>query len=134
MSYLFELSFNIKKNKNINEIIDYVETVSYENYCERVFINYELMGKNRTIYKNNCIITISFEENNKNIYKFIKTINNNKNLKFEIIYYDNITINLIYISNTYLKTMEKQKVEEFLNKKNKKLFNKDELKILNALK
>ena len=120
MSFVFELSFNIKKNKNVTDFINNIEKLAWYYMCESFNINYEFMGKNRQIMRNHCILTILFPDDQcNNIYKFIKQIKKNKNIYIESFYYDNIKIELIFLSDKYLKTMNKKIAKDFIeNRKN----------------
>lgn len=128
MSYIIELSFDINKNKNFlmlkNDIInianDYGKIYSYNNY--------EIMGKNRRIFRNHYVMTFVFEENDQNIAMFIRYMKKNKNIKIESISYDNCIFKLMYASKKYLNIMEKCKAKEYLEqKRNNKLFKQDSI-------
>tara|TARA_B100000513_G_C11772012_1_gene141590 strand:- start:122 stop:529 length:408 start_codon:yes stop_codon:yes gene_type:complete len=120
MSFLLELSFNMKKNTNVSDFIEGIRTCAYNYNCSDFYVNYEIMGKNRTIFRNHCISTITFSEDmDIDLCKFIKEIKKNKNLYIESLYYDNISIKILYVSKKYLSTMPKAKAKEYINKKNK---------------
>ena len=95
MGYMIELSFDIIKTNNFiclkNNIIDLA------NKYDKVFLynNHEIMGKNRTIFRNHYVITILFEDDDKKVSKFIREIKQNyKKVNIESISYDNCILKL----------------------------------------
>ena len=126
MGFLIELSFDIIKTKNFislkQNIIDLADKYG------KIFLynNHEIMGKNRTIFRNHYVISILFEENEENVSKFIKNIKNNKDIKIESISYDNCIFKMMYASKRYLNIMDKFKAKEYQeNKRNNTLFKSD---------
>ena len=124
---MIELSFDIIKTNNFiclkNNIIDLA------NKYDKVFLynNHEIMGKNRTIFRNHYVITILFEDDDKKVSKFIREIKQNyKKVNIESISYDNCILKLMYASKKYLNFMDKYKAKEYLeNKRNNNLFGAD---------
>lgn len=133
MSYILELSFSLSKSRNITSLINNIETIAFDHMCDKFNINYEFMGKNRTIYKNNCVLSIDFNENSeKYLTKFIKKIKELKYIKLEILYYDNINIDILYASKKYLQTMTKENMQKY--KDNKQYIFEKYKNILNKIK
>ena len=90
--------------------------------------NYEIMGKNRRIFRNHYVMTFVFEEDDNNVALFIRKIKKNKNIKIESISYDNCIFKLMYASKKYLNIMEKCKAKEYLEqKRNHKLFKQESI-------
>ena len=121
MGYLLELSYNLKKERNHTITIDKMREIAYNNHCECFYVNYEFVGYRRKIYRNHCILTAHFSDDEENVCSFIKQI---KNLPHNIIYieslsYDDIIFKLIYVSKKYLNFMEKEKAKEYILKKKK---------------
>ena len=124
---MIELSFDIIKTNNFiclkNNIIDLA------NKYDKVFLynNHEIMGKNRTIFRNHYVITILFEDDDKKVSKFIREIKQNyKKVNIESISYDNCILKLMYASKKYLNFMDKYKAKEYLeNKTDNNLFGAD---------
>lgn len=136
MSYLIEMSFDIIKignfletKKNIIEIANkYNKIFSYNNH--------EIMGSNRTIYRNHYVMTFVFEDNELSISNFIKDIKSyNKHIYFESVSYECGKFNMMYASKKYLNIMEKCKAKEYLeNKKNNTLYKQNSIIIKELLK
>lgn len=121
MGYSIELSFNLKKHTTHSITIETLRNLAHDNNCECFYVNYEFIGHKRKLYRQHCILTIHFEENEDNVCKFIRQI---KNLPGKVIYieslsYDDIIFKLIYVSKTYLNTMEKEQAKQYLSNKKK---------------
>lgn len=124
---MIELSFDIIKTNNFiclkNNIIDLA------NKYDKTFMynNHEIMGKNRTIFRNHYVITILFEDDDKKVSKFIKEIKKNyKKINIESISYENCVLKMMYASKKYLNFMDKYKAKEYLEKRrNNTLFGAD---------
>ena len=71
MTYIIEISINIKKNSNISEITNNIILIANEHRMNS-FIKFEFIGKNRQIYRNRCVLTIEFEEHDELVSLFIK--------------------------------------------------------------
>jgi len=128
MGFLIELSFDIIKTKNFISLKQSIIQLADKYGKTFLYNNHEIMGKNRTIFRNHYVITILFEENEENVSKFIKTIKKNKNIKIESISYDNCILKMMYASRRYLNIMDKYKAKEYLEKKkNNTLFKSDSI-------
>lgn len=126
MGYLIELSFDIIKTKNFISLKQNIMQLAEKYGKQFLYNNHEIMGKNRTIFRNHYVITILFEENEENVSKFIKTIKKNKDINIESISYDNCIFKMMYASRRYLNIMDKYKAKEYLeNKRNNALFKSD---------
>jgi len=128
MSYIIELSFDINKNKNFLMLKNDIINLANDHYKMFSYNNYEIMGKNRRIFRNHYVMTFVFEEDDNNVALFIRKIKKNKNIKIESISYDNCIFKLMYASKKYLNIMEKCKAKEYLEqKRNNKLFKQDSI-------
>ena len=101
MGLVIEISINIKKNNNINEIKSFLSDLAEEYNSESDYFIYETEGINSRIERNDCIQVVEFntpqtEFEKNNILNFIKKIISDKLTKIDTIYQDNGKINMIY--------------------------------------
>ena len=134
MTYILEISINIKKNSNISEIVTNVISIANEHRMKKFYKEFEFVGKNRQIYRNHCILTIEFEEHDELLSLFIKKIKTIKKAKIECIALDDVVYKLIYASRTYLNIMEKEFAKDYLEKQRKGLLYKQDSVIFKAIK
>ena len=66
MTYRIDLSFDMRKTKNVTEMKQKIKNISLKNNSEMCFFDYEIMGHGRTINRSHTVITVYFEEQ-KNI-------------------------------------------------------------------
>ena len=107
MTYIIEISINIKKNSNISEITNNIISIANEHRMNKFYKEFEFIGKNRQIYRNHCILIIEFEEHDELVSLFIKKIKKIKTTRIECIALDDVIYKLIYASRNYLNIMEK---------------------------
>jgi len=125
MGFLIELSFDINKVSNFIQTKDIILKMAEKYNKTFSYNNHEIMGKNRTIFRNHYVMTYLFEDENE-IAKFIKQIKLMKHIYIESISYDDCVFKMMYASKKYLNIMEKGKAKEYLeNKKNNTLFKSD---------
>ena len=125
MGFLIELSFDINKVSNFIQTKDIILKMAEKYNKTFSYNNHEIMGKNRTIFRNHYVMTYLFDDEN-DIVKFIKQIKLMKRIYIESISYDNCVFKMMYASKKYLNIMEKGKAKEYLEKKrNNKLFKSD---------
>ena len=125
MGYLIELSFNINKVSNFIQTKEMILKIAEKYNKTFSYNNHEIMGKNRTIFRNHYVMTYLFDDEN-DIVKFIKQIKLMKHIYIESISYDNCVFKMMYASKKYLNIMDKNKAKEYLEKKrNNKLFKSD---------
>ena len=126
MGFLIELSFNINKVSNFIKTKQMILKIAEKYNKTFSYNNYEIMGKNRTIFRNHYVMTYLFEDNENDIAKFVKQIKLMKHINIESISYDNCVFKMMYASKKYLNIMEKGKAKEYLEKKrNNELFKYD---------
>ena len=102
MTYIVELSFDLCKNKNVSEIKELLSFLAEKYNSITHYFTHEVEGKGRIIDINDCIHTISFDDNSTDLLNYIKKINKLKFIKIDCIYSDKDEINLIYTSKKYL--------------------------------
>ena len=125
MGYLIELSFNINKVSNFIQTKEMILKIAEKYNKTFSYNNYEIMGKNRTIFRNHYVMTYLFDDEN-DIVKFIKQIKLMKYIYIESISYDDCVFKMMYASKKYLNIMDKNKAKEYLEKKrNNTLFKFD---------
>ena len=135
MGYNIEISFNITKQRSVNETQNYVIDLAREYSCNFYYVDFELENI-RDIKRNHCVITVNFEDcftNNMN--DFLTHVKNNKNHKYYIeTIYNDVTNKYIYASRYYLiqNTNKSFTNEYFINKKSKK-YSDEENSILKTI-
>ena len=134
MTYIIEISINIKKNSNISEITNNIILIANDHRMNKFYKEFEFIGKNRQIYRNHCILTIEFEEHDELVSLFIKKIKKIKTARIECIALDDVIYKLIYASRNYLNIMEKEFAKDYLEKQRKGLLYKQDSVIFKAIK
>ena len=125
MGYLIELSFNINKVSNFIQTKEIILKIAKKYNKTFSYNNHEIMGKNRTIFRNHYVMTYLFDDES-DIVKFIKQIKLMKYIYIESISYDDCVFKMMYASKKYLNIMDKNKAKEYLEKKrNNTLFKFD---------
>ena len=115
MSYRLEISFDLRRVRQGNNLKK--EIISLANKCgyESCYIDQEINGHGRIIKRNNTVFILSFPEDPKYIISFIRKIKEKNNIYIESIGFDNIKFTLLYASKNYLNMMQKDKMKEFIN-------------------
>jgi len=126
MGYNIEVSINMMKHPNVSEIKREITDFALELNCDHYYYIYEVENKIR-IPRNHIIIVVNFDDSEIfNCAHFLKTIKKMKNLHIECIYDDEIACNLLYASQYYLSTVEKDKVIKYnKNKRERSLSDND---------
>jgi len=112
MGYNIEISINIKKNPNLTEVKKIITDLALDYNCNHYYYLYEI--ENSTIPRNHCVIVVNFDD--CDIFScatFLKKIRKMKDLYIECIYEDNVACKLIYASQYYITTMEKDKAIKY---------------------
>ena len=94
MSYRIEISFDLRKTKNILEMKKKIRDLALKNKKEICFFSHELMGHGRTINRNHVVGTLYFLEQS-NIIGFIKNIKKISGIYIESVGMDDIKFILI---------------------------------------
>jgi len=121
MSYRIELSFDLRKTKNITEMKKKIRDLALKNKKEICFFSYEMMGHSRIIHRSHVVGTLYFSEES-HIINFIKSIKKIPEIYIESVGIDNIKFILIYASKKYLNFMDKDKAKDYLNDRGDLLF------------
>lgn len=126
MGYNIEVSINMMKHINVSELKREITDFALDLNCNHYYYLYEVENKNR-IPRNHIIIVVNFGDSEIfNCAHFLKTIKKMKNLHIECIYDDEIACNLLYASQYYLTTVEKDKVIKYnKNKRERSLSDND---------
>jgi hypothetical protein len=126
MGYNIEVSFNMLKHNNVSELKRQITDYALELDCDHYYYLYELEGRCK-FPRNHCIIVVNF--NDLQIFscaQFLKTLKKMKDLYIECIYDDEVACNLLYASQYYLTTIEKDKVIKYnKNKRERSLSDND---------
>jgi hypothetical protein len=126
MGYNIEVSFSMIKHPNTSEIKREITDLAIEFNCDNYYYLYEMEG-NSKIPRNHCVIVINFsDEETFSCSKFLKKLRKTKGIYIECIYDDNIECNLLYASQYYLTTIDKQNVIKYnKNKRERSLSDND---------
>ena len=74
MAYNIELSLKLKQQSNITSTINNIIEDSYKFSCSNHYINYEYIYKKKIVIRNSCVISLTFDDNPRDISKFIRKI------------------------------------------------------------
>ena len=117
MAYNIELSLKLKQQSNITSTINSIIEDSYKYSCNNHYVNYEYIYKKKVVIRNSCVISLTFDDNPRDISKFIRKIKKNRSINIECVSYEDTMIDLLYASKKYLNIMEKSQMKEYLEKK-----------------
>ena len=135
MTYQIELSINLNKVTNLSEIKSLLVTKAEECKVENYYTLYEYFGKNRHSYRNHCVLTLSFIENDELLAEFINYAKKIKNISIESVGLDNGLFKLMYASKKYLNMMEKEHAEKYIKlRREHKLYKQDSIIFKTILK
>ena len=125
MVFNIEISFNLLRSTSITETELINLAKMHHSNSHYSFTEMENNYHNR----NHHVYVFTFDDNDVHyLYKFIKNIKLFKDLFIECLYEDNITCKLIYASQYYLSTIDKDKV--IMYKKRKRSYSDDENMLL----
>ena len=134
MGYTVELSFNILKAYNVNEMQNEVIDMAQEYGCATYYVDFEM--ENEYLKKrNHCIITLHFEkEHIYSMIEFLKYIKCLRKCYIETIYC-NDSNHAIYISrHCLIQNSHSLSAKEYKSNQNTRKYSLDEEAILNAVK
>ena len=134
MVYFIELSVCLKKSVNLHMIKDSLIEKAEECRYIDFYDNFNIEGRNRTILKNQCILTFIFEEHDELFADFIKYAKQNYKISIELVAIDGPKFEMIYASHSYLCGMDKFLAKKFLEKKKNNLLPKQNSIILTVLR
>jgi len=117
MSYILEISINHKKIANKTETQDNLIALANSFCCESYYNKYEFSGRHRTVQYYNNVYTFHFPENIETICGFIRSVKQSKGIYIESIGFDNVVYDLIYASKKYLNIMEKENVNNYIQRR-----------------
>jgi hypothetical protein len=133
MGYNIEISFNMLKHANVSELKKMITDFALDCCCDHYYYLYELEGKCK-LPRNHCIIVVNFEDDEIfNCSTFVKKVRKMKDLYIECIYEDEIRCKLIYASQYYLTTMDKDKVVKYNKFKRERSLSDNEKLILDQI-
>ena len=131
MVFNIEVSFNILKHYSVSEIEKIIINLATKYNCLSYYSITE-MENNLCKNRNHIIFVISFDESDiKFLEGFIKEIKKLKNVYIESLYEEDITCKLIYASQHYLTTIDKEKV--LMYNKRKRSYSEDEIILVNGI-
>ena len=135
MVYQIELSINLNKITNLTEIKNILIKKAKECKLENYYTMYEHEGKNRQIFRNHCILTCFFLENDELLSEFIRYSKKFKNISIESVGLDDGKFTLMYASKKYLNMMEKEYAMNYINlRREQKLYKQDSIIFKTILK
>lgn len=132
MSYEIEMSFDLKKQKNVTKLLNATFDLADKNNCDRHFEFTECEGPVRKLRRQAYVLVFCFyEEKLTEMTNFLKEIieKYKKKIYIESIY-EVEKHSLIYASPHYIQIMEKDQRENYINKKQTKSFTETEYFIL----
>lgn len=113
MGYNIEISVDLLHHTNISEIKKIIADYALDFECNYYYYLYDMAGGCK-IQRNHCIMVINFDDAQIfNCSNFLKVVKKIKKLSIECIYEDDLLCKLIYASNYYQKTMEKDKAIKY---------------------
>jgi hypothetical protein len=135
MVYQIELSINLNKVTNLTEIKNILIKKAEECKLENYYTMYEHEGKNRQIFRNHCILTCFFLENDELLSEFIRYSKKFKNISIESVGLDKGKFTLMYASKKYLNMMEKEYAMDYMDlRREQKLYKQDSIIFKTILK
>jgi hypothetical protein len=132
MGYEIEMSFDLKRDKNVHKLIDTTIDRAFENNCERHYKFSEMQGNPRKLKRQALICVFYFpEEYFDNMADFLKTTVDKykKKIHIESIYQID-THNLIYASPYYMNIMETHQKDDYKNRRQNRSFSDTDYYIL----
>ncbi len=118
MPYRIELSFDMRKSRNVSEIKADVKKLAEEYACEFIYEDCEMWGHGRTINRTHFVMTLEFPEDETNVIAFIRKLKKKSGIYIELVGFDNCIFDIIYASKKYLNFMDKYKAKDYLKQKN----------------
>ena len=131
MGYNIEISIHLMKQNDLSQIKKEIVDFALDCNCNHYYYIYEMEGKCK-FPRNHCIIVVHFDdEKETDIFYcslFLKKIKKIKDLHVECIYEDTVACKLLYASQYYLTTMEKDKAIKYnKNKRERSLSENDKI-------
>ena len=132
MGYEIELSIDLRKEKNISTLLDLVNTIAYNNNCDKFYKFTDYEGSNRKIKRNSYVMIFCFEDEKfVNMTSFLKEIVEKHKKKFHIeSIYEIDHNNLIYASSYYMELMEKEQKDNYKHRRQNRSFSETDYFIL----
>lgn len=133
MGFFIEISFDVIKSNNFIDLKKNIIELADKSKKEFFYVNHEIMGKNRRIYRNHYVMSFLFGDNEELVADFIRDVKKLKIVNIESVGYDNCVFKLMYASRKYLNIMDKFKAKEYLQKKRENTLFKNDSVILKAV-
>ncbi len=133
MGFFIEISFDVIKSNNFIDLKKNIIELADKSKKEFFYVNHEIMGKNRRIYRNHYVMSFLFGDNEELVADFIRDVKKLKIVNIESVGYDNCVFKLMYASRKYLNIMDKFKAKEYLQKKREHTLFKNDSVILKAV-
>ena len=135
MGYIIDVSFDIRKTGQVTSLQKTIIDCANECECSSSYIEYELEGKRRTIYRNSCVITVVFaevcEDNFLQILTFLNTVSSLKNVYVESIYCD-WPPHFVHTTSKYVNMMTNLGAKKEVRRKNR-TYSDEDLQLLKAI-
>jgi|ETNvirenome_6_85_1030632.scaffolds.fasta_scaffold164475_2 hypothetical protein len=106
MGYEIEISSAMGRTIEKNKIIEKANRCG----CEYHYTHYELEGRRKQIYRQQCIMTFVFSDDGLPIQPFIRYIKGMRGVQIESIINN---AEILYASSKYLNLMDKKKAKEY---------------------
>jgi len=133
MGYNVEISVDIVKHPNLSQLKQEITDFALDSGCDHYYYLYDMEGglKHK---RNHCIIVVNFDDSElNNCAYFLKTTKKRKDLHIECIYEDTLMCKLIYASQYYQKTMDREKAIKYNKFKRERSLSDNERILLDEL-
>ena len=134
MGYIIEVTFNLLKQRSIDETQNEVLDVARECFCETYYIDFEMLNEYRC-KRNHCVITIHYDKTNLySMLDFLRYVKRNKKMYIETICSEDPEIKIIYASKSHLmQNNHRMSVKEYYLQKKDKKYSDEERSIINIM-
>lgn len=133
MGYNIEVSFDLTKHANVSELKRTITDRALDMNCDHYYYIYE-MERDCRIPRNHCIIVVNYDDDFiLQCSNFIKQMKQMKGVHIECIYDDIIACKLVYASQHYLTTIDKDKVIKYNKFKRERSYSDNEKIILELI-
>jgi hypothetical protein len=131
MGYNIELSVNLMKLKKFTDLEHLTRYFKEYFKCESVYTLTETDGTAKIPRYSYVIIVAFIKDKFEQFLNFIDMVKTQKNLYIECIYHEDSSVQLLYASSYYLKTIDKEFVVKYRKPRS---YSDEEIKVLNKVK
>jgi hypothetical protein len=132
MGYEIEMSIDIRKERNISNIMTNATSIAYTHECDKHYRFTDYEGNRRKIKRNSYVMIFCFQEEKfNNMANFLKEViaKYKKKIQIESIYEIEHN-NLIYASSYYMDLIEKEQKDNYKHRRQTRSFSETDYFIL----